>query len=474
MRSTTFCSENLPICGAPDSVTLPDDIELSAKEVFCLHLGDDLPNEPALFIGRRRLSSSQEDWEMYCQTCRVLGRTFFSPRAACFASYLDPKSAKVPVKQCPYGQQTNSKSSQTESGGGGSNQGTFVTGYGGSSSSHLVTGLGRFGDGGGGDDDPLRPRPVKLTPSHYAEFAGYEEEQPMDSQRRLLVTTTPEEILAAPMAFFGCSDNHSPCDATGTTPPASYFMDEIAVTPIEQSNSDIGDSFDLMSRLQTRAPTTPQQQCTLGFIPGPFSPPPSPSTPLPLSPVTPLNPSPVTPIPSPAPVSPQVTTTPQQASASGPARLFHPKTYVTDVERVCETGLKEEVTVLQQNKAALEGEVTALQQVKAGLEGQVTVLWHNKAGLEGEVTNLQQGKAGLEGQVNALQQCKAGLEGQVTILLEKKNGLEGQVTALQRGRQLHYLVSPLNIFRKCMNIQALMFAPLMRFSILLSDLLAGF
>lgn len=349
-RSTTFSSENLPIGDSNDSPVFPGDFEIRTTEMlFSLTLGDDLPNESASFVGKLG-SHPMEDWSQFCQTCRTLGKEFR------FASYLDPKSADAPVKRCPHGQHS-SKSSQTTSKGSESTQGSVVTGYSGPSyGSYLVTGLGRSGGGGRDDDDddnPWRPRPQKLTPSHYTEFAGFTEEQPMDAQRRVLLSATPEEAQLAPMSFVGRGDNHVPCDAmtpvTPITPTSSYLLNEVPVTAVEQSGSEIEMSFDLLRLMNHRTSAASHQE----GLPSP-----SPSVaqmsvgmPSPCPSPIPLTPSPVTPTPSfasqelssPIPTSPQVTTTPQQATVTAPSGLFYPKTYTKGDERFCELYVPEDL-----------------------------------------------------------------------------------------------------------------------------------
>ena len=203
-RRDEFCEWNLPLRSEGSDTTVLGETEqskalnaiASSNEPVMIKCGEDLPNEVAdpETIGREEREKYQEELRRDLHDPKVLdvlSRLINMPNHETFRINLRAlDAASQRGKQCGGGKggRSSSKGSQTESSSSQSGQGGFVTGYSGRSGlSNLVTGLGGGGLGGagGGDDDPFNLRPLNLPPSsHYAEFAGFEEQPENDDAQR--------------------------------------------------------------------------------------------------------------------------------------------------------------------------------------------------------------------------------------------------------------------------------------------------
>ena len=397
----------------------------SVDEPVMIESVDDFPNQVAnpSTIGRDEKEKARRAQEDYREQIReelrdpkvldVLSRLINLPNRNTLR--IAPRSLDATSqggKQCGGGT-TSSKGSQTETNTSQSSQGGFVTGCSGRSS--LVVGCGGGGGGGlggaggGGDDrDPNRYRPYNVPPSHYTDFTGTEEQVEFDAERNAALAilaegmvvgnnpllsqfnNTHEEPMSASLdglrpndliegmdfdlfsdaAQYLCGQEPmfqvAPAEETSGSPGAFQLAQPAsdAVGVVEESPSDIKDSFDLIHLMKPSTQHSRPQGQMIGItpetssiprsqIPGltqstsypapipspaPTNMPPSPCPPLtplaPLTPVAPLTPmTPATPAPTPSPLPTPSTPQPQ------PQGFFLLKTFVEEDKRVCELGI---------------------------------------------------------------------------------------------------------------------------------------
>lgn len=348
-RQTTYSEQNLPIPSESESFVLQElthdtfaSAIASSNDSLLLDLGDDLPNECAPI---KRRGILVEDWkDGGPQLVTMVERIFMH------MAYIQPKNEKPRGTQRGGGGKSSSKGSQTESGGGGAH-GACVTGF--SATSLLVTGTGGgggLGGGDGGDEDPWRYRPMDLPRSHYADFIPTDDIN-NDAQRHVTMgSTTPMELdmeqYMDPMAFYNRPDSmplfldddlpevllHTPVQ----TPQAPT---QTPTQPMQETSSDIADSFDLINLMKQHRPSTTfrldltssSNSQRSQFVPSHHWPS-HPSVPSPSS-----TPSP-SPAPTPSSMAPSTPATPQN-----PASFFRPNSYVKDDKRICELIVPQDV-----------------------------------------------------------------------------------------------------------------------------------
>lgn len=438
-RHNEFNERDLPVLLGSDTTVLGEkeqqkalDVIASINEPVTITSGDDHPNQVAdpETVGREEREKTRKEEERYQAEMRkylrdpkvldVLSHLLNSPNRETIR--IDPRmldSTTQCGKQCGGGNGSRSgKGSQTESSSNQSGQGGFVTGY--SARSSLVVGLGGGGGGlggaGGGDDeDPNNYHPFNITPSHYYDFMGYEE-QPQredDALRDAAMAVLTQGMVGNPMLsqFNNTQEEPLSCSLDGIRLPdfeemdldfssdvlsndaAQYLSHDdpmFQIAPAEESaagvvqisqplsdtfpmaeeSSDIKDSFDLIHMMKPSTQRTHPQGKVIGITPQASSIPRSqiPGLNLPTSyPSSLPSPAPsnassyMVPIPSPlpprTPVTPVTPANPPPPSplltpsTPQPRGFFFPKSFIEGDKRVCELSISPDIRPERRNTA---------------------------------------------------------------------------------------------------------------------------
>ena len=364
----------------------------SRNETVALQLGEDLPNlnanpEKTHVSDKKEPDFGDKKYLKDAKTLDFLAHLINMPKREKLYVNLRPVAEAPLGKQCPGGNGgSSSKGSQTET---SSSQGSFVTGYTGTSrlSNNMVTGLGRSGGGGGNgdDDDPFHYRHVSTLSGHYAEFTGFEEQlvngnsdhrdvsmailNPMAASPMLpqfnrnqeearsydlegLEVTTMEGIQVDEFDFDiassildDISDEISlPGIPTEETSAASCIPSRFPV--LEETRSDIKDSFDMIKLMKPRSTQQRPHQPTVGITPFANTIPHSQipgltATQCPPSPMSSIAPSPLPPLTplSATPSSPMVPPTPKPQGQG----LLKLNTFTEEDKRVCELSVPRDI-----------------------------------------------------------------------------------------------------------------------------------